>query len=515
VEVAAKVVLTHRGALRRKYGAAGVAALSKALTALKAADRRRGVRTRVLFLDAPAHRKYLGGVSVSDPHDPRAVKVAVDALFATLAPDYLLLLGAPDVVPQIPLQNPLYTGDRDDDPDPAVPSDLPYACDAPYSTSPSEFRGPTRVVGRLPDALGATEPSHLLARLAHAARWRTRTFPRPLPVFALSALTWRASTETSIAALGGAAGPVLCCPGAGPEFAPAQLAAPLHFINCHGLPQDPVWYGELFRGQATLPHALDARLLAPLADGSRPSPLTSAVLAAECCYGGMHWNPADAGGQESLAATYLRLGASAVLAASTLTYGPAVGNGSADLITRMFLEAVAGGASVGRAALQARQRFVTHAATLDPTDQKTLAQFDLWGDPSVHPIAPVGVGGSVVEPAGPPPAEGQDLPHGPLRGGVRQRRAALSAVGHALHDSVAATGDAPRGRAGLSTVRFAQLAGQRAGAARIRTFDTMTPGQDAAQFHVAFLEAEVGPRRLVVVRAEAGQASVVQHLERK
>ena len=46
-----------------------------------------------------------------------------------------------------------------------------------------------------------------------------------------------------------------------------------------------------------------------------------------------------------------------------------------------------GGASIGRAALLARQRFVQQTAELDPVDLKTLGQFNLLGDPSIHPAA--------------------------------------------------------------------------------------------------------------------------------
>jgi hypothetical protein len=47
---------------------------------------------------------------------------------------------------------------------------------------------------------------------------------------------------------------------------------------------------------------------------------------------------------------------------------------------------VSTGASIGRAALQARQRFVRSASPPDPSDLKTLAQFNLYGDPSITPV---------------------------------------------------------------------------------------------------------------------------------
>lgn len=46
-----------------------------------------------------------------------------------------------------------------------------------------------------------------------------------------------------------------------------------------------------------------------------------------------------------------------------------------------------GGASLGLAALMARQQFVDRTSQMDAVDLKTLAQFYLLGDPSVHPIA--------------------------------------------------------------------------------------------------------------------------------
>ena len=62
-------------------------------------------------------------------------------------------------------------------------------------------------------------------------------------------------------------------------------------------------------------------------------------------------------------------------------------NGSADLICQYFLQSVLKGASIGHATLMARQQYVANVAEMDATDLKTLAQFYLLGDPSIHPIA--------------------------------------------------------------------------------------------------------------------------------
>ena len=74
---------------------------------------------------------------------------------------------------------------------------------------------------------------------------------------------------------------------------------------------------------------------------------------------------------------------------TTTAYGPATTNGDADLICRFFLESAIAGASFGRALLEARLRFVQEESPLSPVELKTLAQFCLYGDPSVHPVAKV------------------------------------------------------------------------------------------------------------------------------
>ena len=50
------------------------------------------------------------------------------------------------------------------------------------------------------------------------------------------------------------------------------------------------------------------------------------------------------------------------------------------------MRAVRDGASIGRAALEARHRFASQLSHLDPSDLKTLAQFYLLGDPSIQPV---------------------------------------------------------------------------------------------------------------------------------
>ena len=66
----------------------------------------------------------------------------------------------------------------------------------------------------------------------------------PLDVLAISTYTWRRSTQTSIAAISGAAGPVLTTPPGGPSWPSGTWNHPLVFVNGHGAQLDPTWYGE-------------------------------------------------------------------------------------------------------------------------------------------------------------------------------------------------------------------------------------------------------------------------------
>lgn len=110
------------------------------------------------------------------------------------------------------------------------------------------------------------------------------------------------------------------------------------------------------------------------------------VIAAECCYGAELYDPADSGMQAGICSTYLRDGAYGYFGSSTIAYGPSEGNGQADLICRYFLDEVLNGASLGDAVLRARHRFAQSYTHLDPVDLKTLVQFQLLADPSIHAV---------------------------------------------------------------------------------------------------------------------------------
>lgn len=370
-----KAIVTNLSAMSAKYGVR-VDEVLAAVHQLVEADAARGVTTRLVALDDAQTMSPFGAPAVTDATDPAQSKTAVDAVFNALDPAYVMILGAPDVVPHQPLSNPMF--DPVGDPDEHASGDLPYSCEAPFATDPSIFVGPTRVVGRLPDLTGASTPQFLVDLLRTTCSWEPRAKDDYLSYLGISAVEWQESTSLSLQNLFGSSEALRLSPTEGPDWSTDLLERRTHFINCHGAESDSHFYGQ--QGESYPVAHESSNISARLSEGT--------VAAAECCYGAQLFDPSAVGGTPGLCSTYLSSGAYGFFGSSTIAYGPAVGNGSADLICRYFLQHVLEGASLGRATLEARQDFVRTSTVLDPVDLKTLAQFDLLGDPSIHPVLP-------------------------------------------------------------------------------------------------------------------------------
>ena len=405
-----KVIVTNRGALQRKYGSKGLSSINKALKALVAADKKRGIGSVVVYLDDNTGMKKRGAPVVQNAGSPRENKAAIDAIYKKLTPDYMMILGAPDVVPHQDLYNPAYTPGDDDDR--YAWGDLPYACDAAYSRDAARFVGPTRVLGRLPDMVAASEPSYLLGLLKTAAGYTRRRPNDYAKYFGLSAAEWQGSTRMSLDNIFGNTSALRLSPTQGPTHPSTVLNARMHFINCHGGDSSPEFQGQ--KG-SRYPIALTTRAI-------KNRITEGAVAAVECCYGGELYDALTLGIDMPICQSYLHQGAYGYLGSTTIAYGPADSNGAADLVCQHFLLNVLGGASTGRAALMARQQFVSDTGQMDPFDLKTLAQFCLLGDPSVHPVALPGE-----------PKSSKSIPLADIHGFARaERRAKLKATGDFL-----------------------------------------------------------------------------------
>lgn len=373
-----KLIVSNGDRLTQKYGSAGTTALNAAVKKLIKADAARGIVTEFVDLSDAVTMAAYGAVAIpaASAGDAKLNKEAIDKVFTfrEVRPAYLMLLGSTDVIPHVPLGNPL-RGDGDQD----VPSDLPYACDQPYSTDVQDFIGPTRVVGRLPNVTNDTSPDYLLGLLSTAETYTDRPASAYNGFLGISAQVWQTSSELSLDAIFGTHTGMKVSPPNGYKWSAAVAKRLSHFVNCHGAPADPHFYGQ--QG-AAYPVAHSAAWMASrVVEGT--------VLAAECCYGAELYDPAlpTALGQMGMCNTYLGGKAYAYFGSTNIAYGPATTNDQADLMCQYFLQEVLGAASAGRACLQARLNYVQgKGGVLTPTDLKTFAQFNLMADPSLTAV---------------------------------------------------------------------------------------------------------------------------------
>ncbi len=375
-----KLVVTHVEALRAKYGSAGVARIRSAVRAMVSRDGDRGLTTRLVDLSRRSDLDPVGLPAVTDPSDHASARAAIDALCEVSQPDYLVLLGGPDVVPHVPLANPMPAPDPDTD----VPSDLPYACPGSTGVDAATMVGPTRVVGRLPDvpgASGADAARAFSSVIRRASLWQGAPVQEFAPLLCVSTARWQLATDATLDALtalaaaadGTPSTPEIAPPRIGPWSA-VELGRRLHLVNLHGATADPNWEGD--PDFATVVSSTDVAAAGRI----------SAVLLAECCFAAELWDPALAGGTPPLPLAYLAAGAYGVFGPTCISYGGRLTPDAADDMVRMAGEEILGGASLGRAVLTARQRYVAAQPQMTPVDLKTLAQFTLLGDPSVHPV---------------------------------------------------------------------------------------------------------------------------------
>jgi len=351
---------------------------------------------------------------------------------------------------------------------------LPYACDSPqYSLDIAQFTGPTRVIGRLPDVTHYAHPAYLEGLLRIAAAAVSRKAPGGNSVLAISAQKWFSLTYEVLAGAYPRSVPSIHpSPDEGPDWSDILLKLPLHFINCHGGKSDCRFYGDAgkpLEEDASDPVAHDSACIARrLTDGT--------VAVAECCFGAQLFDPADTGGVAGICTTYLANGAYAFFGSSGVAYGGGDCTESADVLCGLFLqELLLHGASTGFAALSAVQKYVDGCRRpLDPVDLKTIAQFSLMGDPSIHPFISTG---TPVPAEAEVPSGGRPIMHTPEKRG--QRRAGLARKGEELRRLTATTGPSIQNPDGEKTIgdilRFAGVKNWKASV--LRSFD-VTPAEE-------------------------------------
>jgi hypothetical protein len=381
-----KLSMTVRRHLERKYDTKALRAIDAALKRWIAADRKRGIRTVHVAVDDRAAMKALKATAVTGTDTAAKVKRALDPLVRRLAPDYVVVIGADDVVPYFQVENPSFDPDGDDDE--RVPTDNPYASNEVFRASRrSSYLAPDRVLGRIPDLRGSGDPSWLLAHLERATNWTSHPKRHYAGVHAICCHSWSGAGAECVQELSEKPARLMISPPQNDKNAThrSRLTAHLHMIKCHGAHLDTRYYGQ--KGNS-YPEALHSRTLRP-----RVRPTT--VAAAMCCYGAEVFAPDDASalqpGDWPIASTYLRRGAYGFVGSTTIAWVGDTSMVAADWVVVAYLKSVLGGASTGRALLEAKQDYLRwlqqQGMAPDVADEKTLLQFVLLGDPSIHPVA--------------------------------------------------------------------------------------------------------------------------------
>src|SRR4051812_47297729 len=94
-----KLSITCRKALEAKYDAAALRRLDAAIAGWVKADKARGIKVIHIAVDDSTAMKAYKVPPVTGAVTASKVKKALDSLVAKLAPDYIVLFGAGDVVP--------------------------------------------------------------------------------------------------------------------------------------------------------------------------------------------------------------------------------------------------------------------------------------------------------------------------------------------------------------------------------------------------------------------------------
>lgn len=216
-----KLIITSKERLTQKYGK-DFSKLTRLLSNLKKSDRSKKLKTEIVYIDDAVSMKKFKVKKASASLSPRECKKAIDRLYTRLSPVYMVIFGAQDVFPFQDLLNSA------DDEDRVVPSDLPYACSAPYGTSVNAFTGPSRVVGRIPDIPGKADLTYMTTLIENIIKHKPLHESDYSNYFAVSAKVWKRSTALSLKSMFGNHTNQLDSPPASGKYAKAKLKPLTH-----------------------------------------------------------------------------------------------------------------------------------------------------------------------------------------------------------------------------------------------------------------------------------------------
>jgi hypothetical protein len=280
------------------------------------------------------------------------------------------------------------------DTDKIVPSDSPYATSSAFLPSdPNSCVVPERAIGRIPDMVSDPDPAWLLDYLNTATKWKPRDATAYQDPYAIcTAEAQDAATDFMQQAFAKAGLPLFICPP-DDDSSPkprGQLSAGVHVTKCHGNMGDATFWGFSLSDQRTKDHPYPALTSATLRALLKPF----TVVASMCCYGAQIFSPSDpkarSRGKWPIASAYLRKGALGFVGPTMMAWVGRSDMEAADWIVQGYLKNILAGGSLGGAFLACKQDYHSHYTLEDRVSSvdelKTLIEYILLGDPSIHPI---------------------------------------------------------------------------------------------------------------------------------
>ena len=303
--------------------------------------------------------------------DCSGIVTLLDEIYSAAVPTYLMIVGDSSVIPFMNWDN------RAGDDDKIVPSDLPYITldtRSPWDGQEYSFVGATQV-GRIPSSY-VNGFENAVKYFHFAAQYEPQSSASP---FAMTAYEWTKASKLVFSKLkcNVLTSPEYTCndrnvASYGMRSIPDLSDRNLLGFNLHGSDATHYWYGQ--KADA-YPEAFEAACL--------PKSKKGYTICVEACYGARP--KVEVSGQQSILVSALSNKCVAFVGSTRIAYGATDSSMScADVMANAFLTSTLNYKTAGEAFLSALTALLKSGH--DENVIKTLAEFALYGDPSITPF---------------------------------------------------------------------------------------------------------------------------------
>lgn len=303
---------------------------------------------------------------IGQNNDIQSFIQVLSAIYEVSKPNYLLLIGNEKSIPDISWENESQDGDS------KVFSDLPYLTfdtTSPFLRYKTNFEDMVSI-GRIPAS--ASDNFNLAVRYLNNVIVNNKVCLENAS-FGIAAYEWKSESEACFSTLGRS---LLFSPDVDLNTVRSYGILGLNngrnpslmYFNLHGSEQTKFWYGQR---ESVYPEVIDPQIVKDYVQGY--------FVGVEACYGAKYHGLSVA---ESILLSALSNGCLGFLGSSKIAYGTSQEPGCcADIIVREYLKGLKKGLSAGAAYLKSLKSLVV--GQLDDATIKTMAEFALYGDPSL------------------------------------------------------------------------------------------------------------------------------------